>query len=329
MTGLLEQREKLRSFYGKYERYIGTGVKFLLAVVAFFLINSKMGYMDKLNNPAVPLILALVCAFLPVNTTVVFASILMLAHLAALSLEACIIALCLFLLMFFMCYKFILKDGYSMVLTPIMCSINLPQVMPVAMGLLKGPTSGLSMICGVITFYYMKGIQEHIVNFTASEDSEVTSKITVALKVLIENKEMYVVLAAFILTTIVVYIIRRQSFDHAWKIALITGNIVELIVMLIGFVVIGRGDKIGWLIGGIALSVIISLGLEFFLYNLDYSRVERVQFEDDEYYYFVKAVPKVYLTETNKRVKQITHHKSTINRKKLAEELDIDQELLD
>jgi hypothetical protein len=26
--------------------------------------------------------------------------------------------------------------------------------------------------------------------------------------------------------------------------------------------------------------------------NLDYARTERVQFEDDDYYYYVKAVPK-------------------------------------
>ena len=39
----------------------------------------------------------------------------------------------------------------------------------------------------------------------------------------------------------------------------------------------------------------VSLILEFFFYNLDFSRVERVQFEDDEYYYFVKAVPKMFV----------------------------------
>lgn len=33
--------------------------------------------------------------------------------------------------------------------------------------------------------------------------------------------------------------------------------------------------------------------IEFLCFNLDYSRTEKVQFEDDEYYYYVKAVPKV------------------------------------
>lgn len=34
--------------------------------------------------------------------------------------------------------------------------------------------------------------------------------------------------------------------------------------------------------------------------------MERVQFEDDEYYYFVKAVPKVFVARRDKRVKRIT-----------------------
>ena len=31
---------------------------------------------------------------------------------------------------------------------------------------------------------------------------------------------------------------------------------------------------------------------QFLFMNLDYARTERVQFEDDDYYYYVKAVPK-------------------------------------
>ena len=78
------------------------------------------------------------------------------------------------------------------------------------------------------------------------------------------------------------------------------------------------------------LSVGVSLILEFFFYNLDFSRVERVQFEDDEYYYFVKAVPKMFVARKDKRVKRITPKKrTTVSRKQLAEELDIDEDLLD
>lgn len=329
MTNILELREKLRDFYGKYEIYVVTGVKFILAFLAFWLINGNMGYMEKLDNPAVALILALLCAFLPINGSVVIGAILILLHLWSLSMEVCLVAAGLFVLMFFMYYKFAPKNGYSTMIMPIMCHFKLPQMMPVSMGLLREPSAYLSMVCGIITFYYVKGVKENIANFAAVDGDEKISQITMALELLIKNYEMFVVIAAVCITAMAVYVIRRMSINHAWRIAGLVGNAVELVILVIGYILLDNGKEIPWIVGGIALSVIISLILEFFLYNLDYSRVEHVQFEDDEYYYYVKAVPKVYMAEKNKKVKQITPKKDSFSRKELAEELDIDQDLLD
>ena len=70
--------------------------------------------------------------------------------------------------------------------------------------------------------------------------------------------------------------------------------------------------------------------MEFFLFHLDYARTEQVQFEDDEYYYYVKAVPKVTVSGKEKQVKQINSRKDArISKKELADEFEIDQELLD
>ena len=115
MTGLLEIREKLRIFYGKFELYVTAGIKFILGLVVFFMINSQLGYMERLDHPAVVLMLSLGCAFLPVNAMIVLACGMILLHLSALSLEACVIGLCLFLLLFFLYGKFAPKNGYSAV----------------------------------------------------------------------------------------------------------------------------------------------------------------------------------------------------------------------
>ena len=70
--------------------------------------------------------------------------------------------------------------------------------------------------------------------------------------------------------------------------------------------------------------------LQFLFFNLDYTRTERVQFEDDEYYYYVKAVPKMYVPTTEKQVKSFGgRERERISRRELAEEMDIDKDLLD
>lgn len=330
MTGLLEMREKLRIFYGKFELYVTAGIKFILGLVVFFMINSQLGYMERLDHPAVVLMLSLGCAFLPVNAMIVLACGMILLHLSALSLEACVIGLCLFLLLFFLYGKFAPKNGYSAVLTSVLCVFRVPHVMPVAAGMLKGPSAYLSVLCGAVTYYYVRGVQENLVNFTSTEETEGFAKFTAALRILTGNKEMYLVLAAFLITSLVVYVIRRQSINYAWRIALFTGNMLELVILLPGYILLDMTDRILWVVVGILISLGISLILEFFFYNLDYSRVERVQFEDDEYYYFVKAVPKVFVTKKEKRVKRITPKKrTTVNRRDLARELEIDQDLLE
>ena len=50
------------------------------------------------------------------------------------------------------------------------------------------------------------------------------------------------------------------------------------------------------------------LVLELLFFSVDYSRTENIQFEDDEYYYYVKAVPKVGVAVPEKKVKRITEN---------------------
>ena len=67
MTTLLELKEKLTRFYGKYDIYITPVIKFTVALTAFLLINHNIGYMEKISSTPIALILALICSILPVG----------------------------------------------------------------------------------------------------------------------------------------------------------------------------------------------------------------------------------------------------------------------
>ena len=53
------------------------------------------------------------------------------------------------------------------------------------------------------------------------------------------------------------------------------------------------------------ISILLAYILQFFVLAVDYSRTEYTQFEDDDYYYYVKAIPKVKVTATDVQVKHI------------------------
>ena len=86
----------------------------------------------------------------------------------------------------------------------------------------------------------------------------------------------------------------------------------------------------------LCLGCALALGLLAYvaLFTVDYRRTEYVQFEDDEYYYYVKAVPKVGVSVPEKQVKHITEDTGNRNKntedilltKSLSKELGIDKE---
>ena len=76
MKTLLEYREKMKLFLGKYDIYIFPVLKFALALIVFLVINANVGFMSRLTNPGIALVLALICSFLPLNITVVFLSLI-------------------------------------------------------------------------------------------------------------------------------------------------------------------------------------------------------------------------------------------------------------
>ena len=46
------------------------------------------------------------------------------------------------------------------------------------------------------------------------------------------------------------------------------------------------------------------------IFSVDYTRTEYTQFEDDDYYYYVKAVPKINVANADVRIKHINAKKT-------------------
>lgn len=305
MTGLLVFREQLKKFYSKYELYITPVAKFLLALVTLLVINGSIGYMSELKNFAVVLVLALMCSFLPANFIVVLSALVTLGHLYRFSLECAIVALAVFLLLFILYFRFSPKDTLVVLLTPICFVLKIPYVIPIAVGLVGTPFSVVSVAGGVIVYYTL-----HYMNVSASvlstfEEDGALEKFRYVIDGLLGNKAMFVTIVAFVATLLVVYFIRRLSIDYAWTIAIITGALLDILILLFGDLMYNTNLSIIGLILGSLVAVAAAKVIEFLVFNVDYSRTEHVQFEDDEYYYYVKAVPKNAVAAPQKRVKTI------------------------
>lgn len=305
MTALLELRENLKKIYSRNEAFILPVIKFLLGVIVLSIINSKMGYMTKLDNMAIVLIVSLLCSFLPTGFMAFFAMMFAVLHMYALSIETAAVGLVVFLLLYLLFLRFTAKEALVVVLTPVLCMLKLPYVMPVAMGLIGTPASCVSVGCGVVVYYLLQTVITNAPTINSMGAEEATAKLRLLIDGMLGNKAMLVMIAAFAITVIVVYLIRRMSVDHSWTIAMVAGVMIEVMILLVGDLMYDTNLSIVSALLGAVVTLIACKIIEFFRFCLDYSRTEKVQFEDDEYYYYVKAVPKMTVAAPTNTVKKI------------------------
>ena len=301
METLLIVKQQLARFYTRFEAYIVPALKFLAMLFALLFIGSSVGFMSKLKNPAIVLILSLLCSFLPANVIVLMAGLVIVAHMYALSLECAIVVLFIFIIMYALYFRFTPGDAIVVILTPVAFVAHIPYVIPLAMGFTGNPISCISVGCGTAVYYILHYISEHQDALSGSGGSgelDVESMLggfKTVIDGILKNDVMIAMIVTFAATIIVVYLIRKLKINYSWQIALGVGMIVCFVVLLVSSAVLDAEIGIGGAMVSLLISSVIVLILQFFIFNVDYSRAEYVQFEDDEYYYYVKAIPKITL----------------------------------
>lgn len=344
MTKLLEIKEQVFKFCGEYELYLKFVYKFILALALFCLVNGTVGFMESISTFSVALLLALVCCLLPQSMTLLMAAALVVVNLYVLSLEVALTAFLIFVLVFFLYFRFSPKDGVLFALTPLCFALHIPYVLPIGTGLLRKMYSCAAVCCGTVVYFFLDGIYENVTALQATSagagDVE-AAKMTITAGQLLANKEMYLTVAVFALSTIVVNVVRKIAMDHAWKVAVVSGALIQISGLFVGYLLFDiSGKTLGMIVGNL-IAIALGLVLEFLFMDLDYSRTERVQFEDDDYYYFVKAVPKKMVSSAEKEVIQFSgftpldrfknkkkDNQPKVSRQQIVEELDIDDEFL-
>ena len=310
MTVLLEMKERIKLIYSKYEAFIVPVLKFLLAFITFSTLNSRMGYMTRIDDMRIMLIAALTCSFLPVGLMVLMAAVFSLMHMYALSMEVALVGLCMYLIMYLLFFRFSPKDSLVVVVTPLLCALKIPYVVPIAVGLLCVPSSAVSVGCGISVYYLLELVAESAPNIRTMGDEDALAKIRMLVENFLANKAMLVIIAAFAITVLSVYLIRRMSVNYAWTIAMIAGAMVNIVVLLVGDLYYEINLAVGSVLLGSLLAIVVAKVIEFFRFCVDYSRTEKVQFEDDEYYYYVKAVPKMAVPMQTRTVKRINSQRT-------------------
>lgn len=305
MKAILEIKQRIKNFYGRFDTFLLPIFKFAFALGYFTWINTNLNYMPELNNYFIVLILALICSILPSGITVFVGFLLMLGHCYAVGIETAGALLVLLLFMIIFVLRFSAGRNIMLAFAPLSFVLNVPVLLPIGGGLLFNASSALPAACGTIIYYFLK-----FVNFQVDALTDPSllplEKVTIIADGMVTNWAMWLNVIAIVAVIIFVYLIRTRSFNYAWRIAIVLGTIAYIAIMICGGQVLNVGINMVPLALYSFIAMLIGLFLEFFVFGGDYSRVEHLSFEDDDYYYFVKAVPKTSISTFERSVKKIT-----------------------
>lgn len=311
MDKLFEIKGHISRFYTKNSRYVDRILQFLLALFTFTFINNNIGYSSLLANPLMSVAISLLCTFLPPMMTVVFAMFVVLLHMYTVSLGMVIVSAVLFLVMYAMYLRYTPGKAVILLLVLIAYMFKMPVAVPIIFGLIGEPVCIVAISMGTLFYYMIDYVRSYTTLIGTVAETGMVEQISAYAQQVLTNNVMWTTIVSFGLVLLIVYYLRKLAVDHSWKIAIVAGALSNLIVMAFANVIMDVQVNYLELIIGSILAVVIALIVEFFAFSVDYSRTEYLQFEDDEYHYYVRAVPKMSVAAPEKTVKRINERQET------------------
>lgn len=309
MMGLLVFKERLKEFYGRHGAHVRPLAKFILSMSVFTILNQNIGFMAELKNPVIVVGLSLICAVLPYGIISLAAAAFALVHINSVSVEIAILTAAFIIIIMLLYYGFQPGDSVLLMLTPALFFLKIPYAVPLIAGLSCGLISVIPVSCGVCIYYIFLYVKENAGVLTGDASVDIAAKYGQIIKNIMSNKAMFIMLLAFAIGILAVLVIRNTSVDYAWTISIIVSTIAQLAVIFTGDFLFNITVPMIPLVVGMIVSVAIAMIYQFFVLALDYSRTEYLQYEDDDYYYYVKAVPKITVSIPDAKVQQINARK--------------------
>lgn len=308
---ILELRAQILRFLQRFQLIIEPVVKFIVAFAVFRSINNAIGHQEQLASLPAELLLSLLGTFTPPVLLVLLAGAVALAHVYVASPLLAILVAVLFVILYCFIARFSGKYGYVVLAVPILFLLKIPYVVPLVLGLVATPLAIIPAACGVIIYRMFVVISNVALVEESMGIEDILEMYIDVIDRLVADKQMLITIGVFFVMILVMYLMRKLSMEYVFEISVAVGAIVCILGFLIADVVLQTEQDIIAMVFGTVGSMLIALVFQFFRLALDYTAVERVQFEDDDYYYYVKAVPKMNLTVPERSVKHISARTET------------------
>ncbi|MDR1558292.1 MAG: hypothetical protein LBS84_01105 [Clostridiales bacterium] len=282
--------------------------KLLVGVVIFSVLSNigeySAGFAAFFTSPlALPITMLLGILYVVLPTTMSYALMVAVIGIQLSSnIEVAALTVLFLLCLLFFYIRLAPKESILILLTIAAFYFKIPYLVPLLAGLYCGVTALIPIGVGVFLWDLLPVMKLLLTYKTAGLDvMEMPNTLGELLPAIFDNvlahQEWIFTAFIFAMVVLAVYGISRINLDYAKDISVGLGAVLTVVSFIIANVLAGMEVDIPSTILYVVISAIIAEIARFFDVVLDYSRSERVEFEDEDNYYFVKVVPKVLLAK--------------------------------
>ena len=183
--------------------------------------------------------------------------------------------------------------------------LHIPFVIPVILALFCPFSYVIALDFGALLYYAIHTIGNYSAMLTRQTVVDNAHSLSYIAGSFVGNREMIATLIAFTATFIITNLIRKSSAEYSGFYAIITGVITQFIFLVLTNIWLDANISLAAIIVQTIVEMGIAILCNAVFFGADYTRTEHFRFEDDDYFYFVKAVPKRRISVSDVKVTHI------------------------
>ena len=311
MKILFNIKNKIDEVYAKAPMAVTCIVRFVVSFLTLFAIRTNFGFNSMLTTWYFVALFSVVCAFLPLRIMLFALAAYCIVQIFTMSAGIGIVAVILLAIMYIIYFRFEKKMAYVIILIPLLCIIRLPILIPLVLAVSMPSVSVVCAMFGIFTYYFLHYLHMNTAMLQGFESGNEIAKMSVTLEGVFGYNELWYTMLCIAIVFAATFLMKKIRVNASNQLAIALGSGIYLILTIICNLAYETMtySRLLWFVIGTVISCIVAMIISTIVLPLDYNRTEFIEFEDEEYKYYVRAVPKAAISKESVKIKRIYSRK--------------------
>lgn len=307
MKFLFNTKNKIDEIYAKAPMAVTCIVRIVIAFLTLFAVKVNFGFNSMLTTWYFVILFSIVCAFLPLRIMLFALAAYCIVQLFTMSAGIGIVAVILLAIMYLIYFRFEKKLTYVIILIPLLCIIRLPILIPLILAVTMPLSSVICALFGIFIYYFLHYIHMNAAMLQGLESGNEIARMSVTLDGVFSYNELWYTMLCIAIIFAATFLLKKIRVNMSNQLAIALGSGIYLILIIICNLAYETMtySKLLWFVIGTVVSCIVAMIISTIVLPLDYNRTEFIELEDEEYKYFVRAVPKAAISKESVKIKRI------------------------